>query len=156
HRLRVLHEDYECEIQARWVVDASGRSALLKRQLGLAKKVGHAVNAVWFRIAYPIDINTWSADPVWQGRIREGERSLPTNHLMGPGYWVWLLPLASGSISIGIVTDANMHPFEEINLFERAMTWLHAHEPQCAEAVEQHRDKIQDFRVLKDYSYACE
>jgi hypothetical protein len=43
-----------------------------------------------------------------------------------------------------------------MNRFDRAMTWLHEHEPQCAEAIEQHRDKVQDFRVMKDYSYSCE
>ena len=156
HSLRVFHEGREVSIQARWVVDASGRSSLLKRQLGLAKKVEHNANAVWFRISYPIDINEWSTDPDWQARIIEGDRSLSTNHLMGPGYWVWLIPLASGSISIGIVTDANMHPFEEMNRFERAMAWLQTHEPQCAQAIEQHRDKVQDFRVMKDYCFSSE
>jgi flavin-dependent dehydrogenase len=156
HRLHVLHAGSEREIAARWVVDASGRNTLLQRQLGLAKKVGHHANAVWFRIAHPIDINQWSSDPDWRARIREGERRLSTNHLVGPGYWVWVIPLASGSTSIGIVSDASMHPFEEMNLFERALDWLHKHEPQCAQAVEEHRDKIQDFRVMKDYSYSCE
>jgi flavin-dependent dehydrogenase len=156
HHLRLLHKGQEREIQAHWVVDASGRSSLLKRQLGLAKKVEHNANAAWFRVSSSIDINTWSTNPDWQARIVEGERLLSTNHLMGPGYWVWLIPLASGSISIGIVTDASMHPFEEINRFEHAMTWLHAHEPQCAEVIEQYRDKIQDFRVMKDYCYSCE
>ena len=55
------------QIQARWVVDASGRSSLLKRQLGLAKKVGHHANAVWFRIGYPIDIN----DMVHRSRLAD-------------------------------------------------------------------------------------
>jgi flavin-dependent dehydrogenase len=144
------------EIQARWVVDGSGRSKLLQRQLGLAQEVNHHANAVWFRVGHPIDVNEWSNDPDWRGRIREGRRALSTNHLMGPGYWVWIIPLSSGSTSIGIVSDASMHPFEEMNLFERAMDWLHRHEPQCAEEVEQHRDQIQDFRVMKDYSYSCE
>ena len=156
HRLSLLHQGSKHAIQARWVVDASGRSSLLKRQLGLAKKVGHHANAVWFRIGYPIDIDDWSTDQAWLNRITNGERRLSTNHLMGPGYWVWLIPLASDSISIGIVTDAKLHRFEEMNRFERAMTWLQAHEPQCAQAVEQHRDKLQDFRVMKDYSYSCQ
>lgn len=156
HHLRIDNGGSEREIQARWVVDATGRSALLKRQLGLAKKVGHHANAVWFRVGYPIDINTWATDPEWLGRITEGERSLSTNHLMGPGYWVWLIRLASGSTSVGIVTDANMHSFDEMNRFERALAWLHRHEPQCAAQVEQYRASVQDFRVMKDYSYSCE
>ena len=156
HTVRVQHEDGETTIAARWVVDATGRSAFLKRQLGLTKKVGHHANAAWFRVGHPIDINDWSDDPAWHERIREGKRMLSTNHLMGAGYWVWLIPLASNSISIGIVADAAMHDFDTINRFDRAMEWLHAHEPQCAEVIEQHRDKIQDFRVMKDYSYSCE
>jgi 2-polyprenyl-6-methoxyphenol hydroxylase-like FAD-dependent oxidoreductase len=155
HHLHVLHAGSERAIQARWVVDASGRNALLKRQLGLVKKVDHTANAVWFRVGHPIDIKQWSADPDWHARVSQGDRSLSTNHLMGPGYWVWLIRLASGSTSVGIVTEARMHPFEEINRFERALAWLHRHEPQCAEVIEQHRDAVQDFRVMKDYSYSC-
>ncbi|NJO81462.1 MAG: NAD(P)-binding protein [Blastochloris sp.] len=156
HCLHVLREGKLHKIQARWIVDASGRSAVLKRQLGLAKQVGHHANAVWFRIAHPIDINTWSTDPDWHARIREGERSLSTNHLMGTGYWVWLIRLASDSTSIGIVADANVYPFEHMNRFDRALAWLQQHEPQCAAIVEHHRDQVQDFRVMKDYAYSCE
>ncbi len=156
HRVRFEHAGREHEVLARWVVDATGRSSLLKRQLELAKKVGHHANAVWFRIGYPIDVDTWSDDAEWLARITAGERSLSTNHLMGPGYWVWIIPLASGSTSVGIVTDASMHNFDEMNRFERALAWLHEHEPQCAEEIERHKDKIQDFRVMKDYAYSCE
>ena len=156
HQVCIQHDGSEREIQARWVVDASGRSALLKRQLGLAKKVDHHANAVWFRVGYPIDVNEWSTDRDWLGRIHEGRRALSTNHLMGPGYWVWLIPLSSGSTSVGIVTDASMYAFEHMNRFERALAWLHEHEPQCAGVIEQHRAEIQDFRVMKDYSYSCE
>ncbi len=156
HCLRLQAEGGEREVAARWVVDASGRNTLLQRQLGLAKKVGHHANSAWFRVGYPIDINDWSSDPAWHARISEGDRSLSTNHLMGQGYWVWMIRLASDSISIGIVTDAHIHPFEEINRFERAMAWLYEHEPQCAAVIEQHRDQLQDFRVMKDYSYSCQ
>jgi 2-polyprenyl-6-methoxyphenol hydroxylase-like FAD-dependent oxidoreductase len=156
HRLCIQHDGRDCEIQARWIVDASGRSSLLKRQLGLAKKMEHNANAIWFRIGYPIDIRTWSTDPDWLTRVTEGDRSLSTNHLMGPGYWVWLIRLASGSTSVGIVTDAAMHPFEGISRFERALTWLHSHEPQCGAVIEQHRATVQDFRVMKNYAYSCQ
>ncbi|HLZ63334.1 MAG TPA: tryptophan 7-halogenase, partial [Ktedonosporobacter sp.] len=92
HRINILQEGNEREVAARWVVDASGRNTLLQRQLGLAKKVGHTANAVWFRINYIIDVNDWSTDLAWKARITDGERWLSTNHLMGPGYWVWIIP----------------------------------------------------------------
>jgi flavin-dependent dehydrogenase len=156
HQVSISQDGATQEIQAKWIIDASGRSSLLKRKIGLEKGVGHNANAVWFRINHEIDINKWSSDQEWLDRIRVGDRSLSTNHLMGPGYWVWLIRLASGSTSVGIVTDARMHAFDEINLFERALAWLHQHEPQCAAEIEQHRDKIQDFRVMKDYAYGCQ
>jgi flavin-dependent dehydrogenase len=156
HVVRLSQEGSERQITARWVVDASGRASLLKRKLGLAKAAGHHANASWFRIGYPIDINEWSDDAAWRGRITDGERRLSTNHLMGYGYWVWLIPLASDSISIGIVADARIHPFTGFNTFERALNWLRDHEPQCARAVDAHLDKLQDFRVMRDYAYSCE
>ncbi|GAB3432922.1 lycopene cyclase family protein [Flindersiella endophytica] len=142
-------------IQARWVVDATGRAGMLKRQLGLAKPVSHHAHASWFRVGHPIDIEAWSTDDDWLARVPGGQRRLSTNHLMGHGYWVWLIPLASESISIGIVADADIHPHEGFNTFERALGWLKAHEPQCAAAVEEHLDEIQDFRVMRNYAYSC-
>ena len=90
----------------------------------------------------------WSDDPAWHARISSGRRELSTNHLMGPGYWVWLIPLASDSISIGIVADAQTHPFDGFNRFERALDWLRRREPQCASAVEQHLDVVLAGRGL--------
>ncbi|MER7756985.1 lycopene cyclase family protein [Kitasatospora sp. NPDC097643] len=156
HQVRLAAEDGERVVRARWVVDATGRGQLLQRRFGLRKEVGHRANAAWFRIGHPIDLGSWSEDPAWQARLREGQRELSTNHLMGPGYWVWLIRLASGAISIGIVAEDGTHPFEGFNTFERALEWLREHEPQCARAVEEHRERLQDFRVMKDYSYSCE
>ena len=140
-------------IKARWVVDASGRVGLLKRQLGLAKPVCHDVNSAWFHVNEPIDLEAWSDRPTWRKRVFTGLRRLSTNHLMGEGYWVWLIPLASGSTSIGIVADHSIHPFKQINRRERALSWLRKHEPQCAEAISE--DKILDFRVLRRYAHRC-
>ncbi len=156
HALRLSQEGKECDILAHWVVDASGRSSLLKRQLGLTKKVTHNASAVWFRVGQKIDVNEWSDNAEWQGRITDGERYLSTVHLCGEGYWVWLIPLASGSTSIGIVTDPAYHSFDTLNSFERALEWLRIHEPQCARSVEQCRTDVQDFRIMKHYSYSCQ
>jgi flavin-dependent dehydrogenase len=156
HSVRLSQGKKEFDVSSRWVVDASGRSSLLKRQLGLAKEVGHNVNAVWFRIGRKIAVDEWSNNPEWQARVTEGERYLSTVHLCGEGYWVWLIPLASGSTSVGIVTDPTYHPFDTLNRFGRAMEWLRAHEPQCANNIEGYLENVQDFRVMKDYSYSCQ
>ncbi|WP_328993718.1 tryptophan 7-halogenase [Kribbella sp. NBC_01245] len=155
HHLRVATGGEERDVSASWVVDATGRNHMLQRKLGLQREVGHAANAAWFRVGHPIDVSTWTDDADWQGRV-EGRRELSTNHLMGPGYWVWLIRLASGSISIGIVAEARQHSFDEFNTLERALSWLAEHEPQCHAEIRRHVDKVQDFRVMKDYSYSCD
>ncbi|MEC3957779.1 tryptophan 7-halogenase [Nocardia sp. CDC153] len=157
HRIRIAGPDGERDIFARWVVDASGRGQLLQRQhRRLRKPVGHTANAAWFRIAHPIDVGTWTDDRDWAARIAEGERAMSTNHLMGEGYWVWLIRLASGSTSVGIVAEAEAHSFGSFNTLDKAREWLRRREPQCAAVVDEHADVIQDFRVMRDYSYGCE
>ncbi|NOQ63630.1 MAG: NAD(P)-binding protein [Methyloprofundus sp.] len=141
-------------VQGKWLIDASGRMALLKRHLKLARPAYHDINASWFRIAHEINIDQWTDDKQWQDRVA-APRRLSTNHLMGHGYWVWLIPLASGATSIGIVADAKIHPYAEINTFARAQTWLAKHEPQCAAMIEQHKAQLQDFLTLKHYSHNC-
>ncbi|TDT30090.1 NAD(P)/FAD-dependent oxidoreductase [Naumannella halotolerans] len=144
-------------IRAKWVVDATGRGCVLRRKLRKESiPNGHHANAAWFRIDHPIDINLWTADTVWQERVQAGDRSKSTVHLMGEGYWVWLIRLASGATSVGIVASDEHHEFDGFNRLDKALAWLERREPQCAEVVEKHRDRILDFRVMRDYSYSCD
>jgi len=143
------------EIAARWVVDASGRASLLKRQLGLVRASTHAANAAWWRFRSRIEIDDWSRDPAWRARVPSGLRWHSTVHLMGVGYWFWLIPLASGSHSFGIVADAAAHPFARINRFERALDWLREFEPQAADVMERHAHELEDFLALQHFAHAC-
>jgi flavin-dependent dehydrogenase len=142
-------------VLARWLVDASGRAGLLKRKLQLAQENAHDANAVWFRLAAKIDINDWSDDREWLARCNPPNRWLSTNHLCGEGYWAWLIPLASGSHSVGIVCDAKLHPLETMNTFEKSLDWFKEHQPQLAQAIEAKRDLLQDFCFLRNFSYGC-
>ncbi len=154
HTIGLSRSGENRDVSCRWLVDASGRAGLLKKKLALQGPNRHNVNAVWFRVDHRIDLDDWSDDPAWRSRLKEPRR-LSTNHLMGEGYWVWLIPLANDRTSIGIVADAKLHPFTEINTFEKALRWLEAHEPQCAGVVREHADRRMDFRGLKDYSHSA-
>lgn len=156
HRVTINRQGAEVVVTGRWVVDASGRASLLKRQLGLQKPCSHDVSSVWFRIDAEINAADWSDDPDWQARVPRFARRLSTTHLMGRGYWVWLIPLASGATSVGIVAESKLYPHAEMNRFERALTWLEKYEPQCAEAIKAHQDKLQDFLALRHFSHGCQ
>ncbi len=160
HHIGFRRDGHDGRIRSRWVVDAAGRAGMLKRLLGLESEVAHDINAAWFRVAERVDIEDWYDDPRWRRHgTGEGVRYLSTNHLMGRGYWVWLIPLSSGSTSIGIVADPRIHPLREFNSFERAMAWLGRHEPDCAAAVAavvgRRPGALQDFLAVKHYSRGC-
>ena len=143
------------ELNSRWLLDASGRAGMIKRHLDLTELNDHDANAIWFRISERIDINDWSDDHAWLNRCNPPNRWLSTNHLMGEGYWVWLIPLAAGSHSVGIVADAKLHPVETMNTFDKAMTWFEKHQPRLFDALDSKRDKLQDFAFFKRFSYGC-
>jgi flavin-dependent dehydrogenase len=155
HGITWVQDGQEQQLTAGWVVDASGRAGLLRRQLDLQTDNGHHANAAWFRLGARIDIDDWSQDSGWHARCEVRERWLSTNHLVGPGYWVWLIPLSSGSHSVGIVADEAMHPLREYNSFERALGWLRKHQPQLAAVVEREAGTLQDFIALRRFSYGC-
>ena len=142
-------------ISARWIIDASGRAGLLKRKFGLAETNAHDCNAAWFRIAARLDVDDWSDNEAWRNQCEPRARWLSTNHMVGAGYWVWLIPLSSGSHSVGIVAAEAYHPFETINSFERSMAWLRRFQPRVAREVEKRRGLLQDFIAFRHFSYGC-
>jgi len=155
HRVVFRHDDAEHSVRTRWLVDACGRAGLVKKKRELAEPNGHDANAVWFRISERIAVDDWSDDPAWRARCTPVARWLSTNHLVGDGYWVWLIPLASGSHSVGIVADAKLHPLATMNTFEKAMDWLAEHQPRVFDALDGKRALLQDFAFLRRFSYGC-
>ncbi|MFK7859953.1 MAG: NAD(P)/FAD-dependent oxidoreductase [Granulosicoccus sp.] len=149
--------DQKHVITSRWVIDATGRRGLLRKRMSLKTENGLKGNAVWFRVDQRIRVDDWSDDAEWQGRICRGERWLSTNHFMGQGYWVWLIPLSSGTTSVGVVADANAHCIKNFTSFERLERWLSDKQPQLAKAVMSALDGKQpmDFAWVRNYSYGC-
>ncbi len=102
-----------------------------------------------------LDPDDFAPGTPWRERVPEGLRRLGTNHLMGRGYWVWIIPLASGGTSVGLVVDADLHPLEGIKTFAAVGEWLRRHEPQMAARVEELAPSLQDFRAFADYAYGA-
>jgi len=109
--LEVRHQEQACHVSARWVVDASGVAALLARQEGWWRSnTAHPTTAVWAR---------WTGVKDWDGLELAGKfpewssaclgiRNTATNHLVGPGWWAWCIPLKGGDVSIGVVFDQRL------------------------------------------------
>lgn len=140
-------------LTGRWLADASGRRCLLQAQLGLRRPNGHQASASWWRYNGRIDIDVMGAKGgrVWRSNCVE-DRYFSTNHLMGKGYWVWLIPLGSGTTSVGIVTDETIHPQNTYGKsYEQSLGWLRRYEPALYEFIKD--EPPLDFISFKGYSY---
>ncbi len=140
----------QTSLHCRFLIDATGRRALLRRQCGLTRPTRHDHHAVWFRVAGKLDVDAWSASEAWHGRCPGGPRRLSTNHFMGPGYWLWLIPLASGVTSVGLVFDPKLVSFEQVRQPGDLVAWLAAEHPLVAERLAV--CEVLDRHVVRNYA----
>ena len=90
--LTVAYDGREQAMRARFVVDASGRDAVLARQLGLQRRNRqHATAALYGHFR----------------RVprREGEAAGNISIYWFAHGWIWMIPLADGVMSVGAVCD---------------------------------------------------
>jgi flavin-dependent dehydrogenase len=145
HSVGVMIDGSEREVHTRWVIDATGRASLLARKLGYFRQnTEHPINAVWARFT---DVKDWDSYewrekfPDYAGAARTG-RSWATNHLMGQGWWCWIIPLKGGDYSAGLVYDSRLFSLPPgPNLGARLHQHILAHPVgreifRCAKAVE--------------------
>jgi flavin-dependent dehydrogenase len=143
----------EGTLRARWVVDASGRRAIIRKKLGLDTPSGHVANASWWRVKGKVDVKDLvpASETAWHARDPENIRWYSTVHFMGTGYWFWYIPLATGYTSLGIVVHDEVHPFDTIRTLERSLAWVQKHEPRCYEQIKDLN--AEDFLCLRHYSH---
>lgn len=156
HRVTLALGDGSSQtLSSRWLVDASGRAAILKHKLGLVEPVPHKGQAAWFRVADRVAVDDWSSDAEWHSRVIGPERWRSTVHLHGPGYWVWLIALPSDVTSVGLVADPEFVSFDQMRRFEPLLDWMRENEPQLAGEIEKRVDLIEDFQTRKEYPRGC-
>lgn len=160
HRVEAQHADgATATLSARWVVDATGRRALLRRGRGLGRPPVYAGSAGWFRLSGRFDVTSMSDDPGWLARPRVEARWRSTNHFMGPGYWVWVISLPGERTSVGVVTHASHHAFDRVRTLDRCFAFLDDREPALAAALRRHIDggeQVLDFGCTKRYGHDIE
>lgn len=111
--LRITNAEGETvTVTAKWVVDASGRAAVLARRMNLLKAFeAHPVHALWGRFS---GVKDWDGFELREkypcyAQAARTSRSWATNHLMGLGWWCWIIPLKGGDYSIGLVYDSRLY-----------------------------------------------
>ncbi len=118
-------------LRARWIVDASGFAALLARREGwLQPNTAHPTAAVWTRWS---GVKNWDSRELadkFPGYARRTKalRHVATNHLVGLGWWAWVIPLKGGDVSVGVVYDQRLVELPEgEHLGERLRALLLTH-----------------------------
>lgn len=153
HRVSFTKGEDAYELTCRWVVDATGRSALIRRDQKLTRGSHHEANAGWYRVKGKVDITTFvpKSEKAWHEAEWAPHRWRSTNHLMGKGYWAWIIPLSSGNTSIGLVVHDAVHGFEVVRSVERVQAFLREHEPVMAKELEAF--EVLDYGCLRGYSH---
>jgi 2-polyprenyl-6-methoxyphenol hydroxylase-like FAD-dependent oxidoreductase len=109
-------------VAADWVIDCSGRVRYLAKRLNhrmedLELQDGFQTTAVWAQFS---GIRKEMFADAWGYRFPDGgstQRERCTVHLWGEGYWIWVINLSKGRISIGVTFNQKIAPpgttFEE-------------------------------------------
>ncbi len=118
-------------LSVRWVIDASGRAATIARKLSILEPLKeHPTNAVWARFKNTFDLD---GSDIWEKSPNFTEpcwamRQWATNHLMGYGWWCWIIPLKGGDFSAGVVYDSRIYQLPPgANLTDRLKSHLLKH-----------------------------
>lgn len=98
-------------VTAGWIIDASGKAALIARQRGTIKGLDdHPVHSMWVRFKNVRDLDGHEGCPHMP--MASGKpvvsRGSATNHLMGRGWWSWIIPLSNGEFSAGVTWDERL------------------------------------------------
>ena len=112
----------------RWLLDASGKATLLAKKLGLLRPLGdeHPTSSVWTRFGNVNNLDsqqTRAMYPAFTMNVK-CSRTMATNHLMGRGWWCWVIPLSDETFSVGIVWDRTIY---DLPPGENFVARLHAH-----------------------------
>jgi flavin-dependent dehydrogenase len=115
-QISVRRESHKETVTTRWVVDASGVTALLARSNGWWRpNTDHPTAAAWARWRGVKDWDSYELAqkyPMW-ARASFGIRGTATNHLVGHGWWAWSIPLKGGDVSVGAVFDQRLVDWPE-------------------------------------------
>jgi flavin-dependent dehydrogenase len=138
----------------RWILDATGRVTFLGRKLGIIDRNDeHPIASIWCRWKGVRHIDDLAARDGALGTRNVGSRRLGTNHYMGFGYWIWVIPLGNGETSIGVVFDKRLIDLHQSkNRPADFVSFLKAI-PALAELLEGATPRFDDLRFYSHLPY---
>lgn len=134
HQVTLNEESGTSVISARWIIDATGSAKGLPAAGNDDRPLNHHAQASWFWVDHLINPDEFSVDGAFRGSIAPNLRWRSTNHLVGRGYWVWLIALSDGSTSVGVVSDPTVHAAAALDTLSATRDWIAKYEPElyCA------------------------
>jgi flavin-dependent dehydrogenase len=150
HLVSFVHDGKERAVSATWLIDASGIASVhgrAQKNLVADDRLTHSACWTWFKGVKQLD--RLIEEGTGPARFNWGPRFLSTNHLLNEGYWIWLIPLASGLYSVGLGYDRETLK-DPPQTKEELLAFLRSHRMANdllgdAEALE--------FGVLKNFTY---
>jgi flavin-dependent dehydrogenase len=141
-------------ITCRWLLDATGRVNFLGRRLNLIDRNDeHPTAAIWCRWKNIRHIDDMAARQGELAKRNISSRRFATNHYMGYGYWIWVIPLGNGETSIGVVFDKRLVDLHQSkNREEDFVAFLKAI-PALAELLEGAEPRFEDLRFYSHLPY---
>ncbi|MCH7227563.1 NAD(P)/FAD-dependent oxidoreductase [Haloferula sp. A504] len=143
-------------IRADWVADCSGKAAMIGRKRGTIRSLdAHPVHSMWVRFRNVRDIDSNEARQLAPA-LKDGpavSRGSATNHLMGRGWWSWIIPLSNGEFSAGVTWDERLFtPPSEGPVGQRVLEHLKTH--PIGRLMFEHAEPVEyDARIYKNLPY---
>lgn len=154
HRITVKRPDgTEEALTARWLIDATGRTRLLARKLGLEQPAPHQRSVFWFRLV-DFDATILNRMEALKKVNRSFDSYYCTHHFFGRGNWIWLIPIRSEDsrkmISVGLTFRPDLFPGDVTNRHE-FLNWVTQEHPVIRDFVES--GEVIDTNVYRNYMY---
>jgi flavin-dependent dehydrogenase len=157
HAVTVQNADGQKQIlNARWLIDATGRNRLLQKHLQLQEKVTEQKDVFWFRLS---NFNPEILSQIHSLK-KEHRNYIPyfaTHHFFGKGNWIWYIPMRSPEntplVSIGITYRKDVYPHGDIHTMERFLECVGREHPMLVELVR--TGTVVDTNFYGSYMWEC-
>jgi len=148
------------DITAGWVVDASGKASMIPKMRKTWKSNTEAqpTSSMWCRFTNLRRLDSQEGHDMMEeaSDCVLSERGFSTNHLMGFGWWAWIIPLNTGEVSVGLMWDKRLFsPPSEGKMSDRLLEHLMKH--PVGKVMFEHAVPVEnDNHYYKDLSYYSE